>query len=106
MAHKKMNLRPKKKKKFRKFKILFYLIIIYVGFACTFYYSLKRHKTISNEEFINLLVTTGNPNILSKYKLTNIVNGTMKFIFKIDFHYSFSVFINLLIAVFHRLFLL
>ncbi len=85
MAIKKMNLKPKKKKKFRKIKLLFYLMIIYIGFACTFYYSLKKHKTISNEEFINLLVTTGNPNILNKYKLTSIVNGTMKLIFKIDF---------------------
>ncbi len=83
MAHKKMNLKPKKKK--RKFKILFYLIIIYIGFASTFYYSLKKHKTITNKEFINLLITTGNPNILNKYKLTTIVNGTMKLIFKVDF---------------------
>ena len=85
MAIKKMNLKPKKKKKFKKFKLFFYLMIIYIGFACTFYYSIKKHKTISNEEFINLLVTTGNPNILNKYKLTSIVNGTMKYIFKIDF---------------------
>ena len=83
MAHKKMNLKPKKKRK--KIKLLFYLLIIYIGFACTFYHSLKKHKTISNKEFINLLITTGNPNILKKYKLTSIVNGTMKIIFKIDF---------------------
>ncbi len=86
MAHKKMNLKnPKKKKKFTKIKILFYVTLIYVGFAYTFYYSLKTSKTISNEEFINLLVSTGNANILSKSKTTNLVNATMKFLFQIDF---------------------
>ena len=73
MAHKKMNLKsPKKKKKFKKIKILFYITLIYLGFSYTFYYSLKNNKTVSNEEFINLLVSTGNANILSKYKTTNI----------------------------------
>ena len=86
MAHKKMNLRStKKKKKFFKLKLLFYILLIYMGFAYTFYYSLNASKTVSNEEFINLLVSTGNANILSKYKTTDIVNATMKFILNIDF---------------------
>lgn len=81
-----MNLKsPKKKKRFTKIKICFYLSLIYIGFSYTFYYSLKGSKVISNEEFINLLVATGNANILSKNKTTNIVNATMKFIFQIDF---------------------
>ncbi len=86
MAHKKMNLKnTKKKKKFRKLKLGFYMLLIYLGFAYTFYYSLKKSPTISNEEFINLLVSTGNANILSKYKTSNLVNRTMNFIFHIDF---------------------
>lgn len=86
MAHKKMNLKkPNKKKRFKKIKLLFYLSCIYIAFAYTFYYSLNTKKVVSNEEFINLLVTTGNANILSEYKTTNIVNKTMNFIFDIDF---------------------
>ena len=86
MAHKKMKLKgTKKKKKFLKIKILIYLICIYMGFAYTFYYSFSSRKTVSNEEFINLLVSTGNANILSEYKTTNIINKTMNFIFDIDF---------------------
>ena len=57
MGHKKMNLKStKKKKKFSKVKLLFYLGCIYISFAYTFYYSLSSKKTISNEEFINLLI--------------------------------------------------
>ena len=86
MAHKKMNLKStKKKKKFLKIKLAFYIGLIYIGFSYTFYYSLKANPTVSNEEFINLLVSTGNANILNKYKTTNIVNATMKFLLNIDF---------------------
>ena len=67
MAHKKMKLKStKKKKKLSKLKILIYLICIYMGFAYTFYYSLSSKNTVSNEEFINLLVSTGNANILNE----------------------------------------
>ncbi|MCI6265453.1 MAG: stage II sporulation protein P [Erysipelotrichaceae bacterium] len=86
MAHKHMNLKnTKKRKRFLKIKFIFYILLIYVGFSYTFYYSLKTNKTVSNEEFINLLVSTGNANILSSYKATNLVNATMKFILNIDF---------------------
>lgn len=80
----KMNLKsPKKKSKF-KLKYLIYLTIIYIAFSYTFYYMVKDNNKISNEEFINILVTSGNANILSKYKTTNIVNSTMKFLLNID----------------------
>lgn len=82
---KKMNLKKKKFKHFKRVKIAFYIILMYIGFAYTFYYSLKSSETISNEEFINLLVTSGNANILNDYKISNVVNGTMKLMFKIDF---------------------
>ena len=39
---------------------------------------MKKSPKISNEEFVNLLVSTGNANILSQYKTTNLVNLTMK----------------------------
>ena len=84
MAHKHMNLKNPKPK-FRKIKIIFNLLIIYVSFSYTFYYSLKNTKKISNEEFINILVRTGNANILNKYKLPNLVNTTMKLLLNIDF---------------------
>jgi stage II sporulation protein P len=84
MAIKKMKLKSKKKKRI-KIKYLFYMLIIYLTFAYTFYYMIKDNNTISNEEFINILVTSGNANILSKYKTTNVVNSTMKFLFSIDF---------------------
>lgn len=82
----------KKKKRFGKVKMLFYVMVIYVSFAYTFYYSLSSNKIISNEEFINLLVSTGNANILGEYKITNVINKTMSFIFSIDFKEPVSLF--------------
>lgn len=85
MAKKKgMKLKKAKSKKKRKFKYIVCLMIIYISFSYTFYYMMRDNKTITNEEFINILVTSGNANILSKYKTTNIVNSTMKFLLNID----------------------
>ena len=67
-----------------KIKLILYLIIMYLGFAYTFYYSFKEKESISNEEFINLLVSTGNANILNEYKTTNVVNKTMNYLLNID----------------------
>ena len=86
MAHKHMKLKnPHAKRKFVKLRIFFYLFIIYLGFSYTFYYSFRNTKRISNEEFINILVRTGNANILNKYQLPNLVNTTMNLVFHIDF---------------------
>lgn len=83
MVRKKMNLKKRKRKRI-KLKLLFYLILVYLGFAYTFYYSFKEKESISNEEFINILVSTGNANILNECKTTNLVNKTMSFILNID----------------------
>lgn len=93
MASKRMKLKNnKKKKKFTKLKMIFYMGIIYISFAYTFYYSFNTREKVSNEEFINLLMSTGNANILQEYKMTNVVNSTMKFIFDIDFTKPTSLF--------------
>ncbi len=81
--NKTMNLKAKKKTS--KFKIIFYLIIVYLSFAYTFYYSIKSSNTITNKEFINLILSKGNANINNDYSLINIVNDTVNFLFNIDF---------------------
>lgn len=81
--NKTMNLKGKKKTS--KFKIIFYLIIVYLSFAYTFYYSIKSSNTITNKEFINLILSKGNANINNDYSLINIVNDTVNFLFNIDF---------------------
>lgn len=91
MATKRMNL-SKKKKKHIKLRFIIYSIIIYICFCYSFYYQLKNNKIVSNEEFINLLTSTGNANILNEYKFTSIVNSTMKFIFNIDFTNPITLF--------------
>ena len=81
--NKTMNLKAKKKTS--KFKIIFYLIIVYLSFSYTFYYSIKSSNTITNKEFINLILSKGNANINNDYSLINIVNDTVNFLFNIDF---------------------
>ena len=83
MALKRMKL--KKKRRFIRIKTLIYISFIYMGFIYSFYYSMSNKKTVSNEEFIRFLVSTGNANISKEYKVTDIVNKTMDFIFDIDF---------------------
>ena len=85
MTHKHMKLYNKKKKSFfSKAKLLLYILIIYIFFSYTFYFSFRNTKRISNEEFINFLVKTGNTNILEQYKLPNLVNSTIKLFLSID----------------------
>ena len=81
-----------KKKKKRKFKKIVFMIIIYLSFSYTFYYMVKDNKMVTNEEFINILVSSGNANILNKYKATSVINGTMKFFLNIDFTNPISIF--------------
>ena len=80
---KKMKLKNKKLKKY-KIKITIYLLIIYVSFSYTFYTFMKNNKKINNEEFINMLVNSGNANIINKYKMPTIINKTMIYLLKID----------------------
>jgi len=68
MAVKRMRLK-RKKKKFHKLKFIIYILIIYISFSYSFYQISKEKETVSNEEFINLLVSTGNANILNEYKM-------------------------------------
>lgn len=79
---KKMKLKSTTKKKIRKSFI--YIIIIYVVFSVTFYYSLKNSSQINNTKFINFLLEGGNSHLINDYKLVNIVNSSTKFLFNID----------------------
>ena len=90
MGLKRMHL--KKKNKFIRLRLLIYVLFIYVGFIYSFYYFMSNKKTISNEEFIRFLVSTGNANISREYKVTDIVNKTMDFVFDIDFTIPNSLF--------------
>ena len=81
---KKMHLKKKKKKRIKLMRLII-IGIIYISFSYTFYNMIKDNNKITNEEFINILVSSGNANILSKYKTTNIVNGTMKYLLNINF---------------------
>lgn len=78
----KMKLKNTSKKRIR--KSLFYLIIIYIIFSITFYYSLKNSTKIDNTKFINFLLEGGNSHLLTDHKIIDIMNTSTKFLFNID----------------------
>lgn len=78
----KMKLKNTGKKRIR--KTFFYLIIIYIIFSITFYYSLKNSTKIDNTKFINFLLNGGNSHMISDYKVIDIVNKSTDFLFNID----------------------
>ena len=88
MAHMKLKKIPKRKK----FKFIFLLIISYLVFAYTFYYSFRYNKITTNEEFIKFILNNGNANYLNNYKIPNIINKTMGYLLKIDFRHPETLF--------------
>lgn len=80
--HGKMKLKKPIKKRIK--KTFIYIVIIYLIFSITFYYSLKNSSAINNTEFINFLLKGGNSHLIGDYKLINIVNKSTKFLFNID----------------------
>ena len=77
-----MKLKKPIKKRIK--KTFIYIVIIYLIFSITFYYSLKNSSAINNTEFINFLLKGGNSHLIGDYKLVNIVNKSTKFLFNID----------------------
>lgn len=78
----KMKLKGIVRKKIRKSFI--YIVIVYVLFSVTFYYSLKNSNEINNTKFVNFLLKGGNSHLVGDYKLVNMVNASTKFLFHID----------------------
>jgi len=83
MILKKMKLKGPSKKGV--FKTSIYIVIIYLVFSITFYYSLRNSKNINNNMFINFLLEGGNSHLLGDYKLIDIVNTSTNYLFNIDF---------------------
>lgn len=77
-----MKLKNINKKKIR--KLFIYIVLIYVVFSITFYYSLKNSNEINNTKFIDFLLKGGNSHLIEDYKIVDIVNNTTKFLLGID----------------------
>lgn len=85
----KMKLKAVVRKKIRKSFI--YIVIVYVLFSVTFYYSLKNSNEINNTKFVNFLLKGGNSHLVGDYKLVNMVNASTKFLFHIDLRKPTSI---------------
>lgn len=77
--------KDKKKIKLPIKKSLFYIVLVYLIFALTFYYSLKNSNDVNNTKFINFLLNGGNSHIINDYKLTKVVGSTVNYFLNIDF---------------------
>ena len=75
-------------------KSFIYVILIYIVFSITFYYSLKNSNEINNTKFINFLLKGGNSHLIGDYKLINLVNYSTKVLFNIDFKNPSSILDN------------
>ena len=78
-----MKLKGSSKK--RVFKSIICLVIVYLLFSITFYYSLRNSNNVNNTKFINFLLEGGNSHLLEKHKLIDIVNSSTNYLFNIDF---------------------
>ena len=67
------------------FKSIICLVIIYLLFSITFYYSLRNSNNVNNTKFINFLLEGGNSHLLEEHKLIDIVNSSTNYLFNIDF---------------------
>ena len=70
MSHMKLKKIPKKKK----YKAIFLIIVIYVVFAYTFYYSFKSIGNNTNRAFITFLLNGSNSAIYEQEKIPTVVN--------------------------------
>ncbi len=74
----------KLKSRTKKRKIFIFLLLIYLVFGYTFYYSFRTNKRVMNEEFVSFLLNNGNSNIINEDKLPIIINKSLRYILKID----------------------
>ncbi len=77
-------MRLKKISKRKKIKISFLIMLLYITFAYTLYYSFKSTEEVTNEKYINYLLNNGSALNLYDYKLSKVINKTLMYILKID----------------------
>lgn len=88
MARMKLKKIPKRKK----FKFIFLLIIVYVIFGYTIYYSFRNNSRITNEEFINYILNNGNLYKIENRGITKVINKTLGYMLKIDITKPYTLF--------------
>lgn len=80
-----MKLKSSKKNKKKIFrKSIIYIILIYVVFSITFYYSLSNSNNVNNTKFINFLLSGGNSYMMTNYKIIDVVDYSTNLLFNID----------------------
>ena len=82
----------KLKKRKKGYKLIILIIITYLIFSYTFYYSFKNNRKLMNESFINFILSNENIDVTNEYKLPMIINGTLKYLLKIDITKPASLF--------------
>ena len=81
MGH--MRLKGKIKKISIKFIIM--LLLIYISFIYTIYFSFKSIGRETNEEFISFLLSDNDPGIINEKVIPKVINKSLNYLLKVDF---------------------
>ena len=81
-----------------KLKYSILLIVVYLVFTYTFYYSFKSIEKDTNEAFIKFLLQSGNANLLDENVIPRIINNSLNYLLKIDITKPTSLFNHTLIG--------
>lgn len=87
-----MRMKLKKIPKRKKFKFIFLLLIIYLVFGYTIYYSFRFNSRITNEKFINYILNNGNLYNIDNNKISNIIPKMVGYLLKIDITKPYTLF--------------
>ena len=88
MSHMKL----KKMSKRKKFKYIFLLLLVYLVFGYTIYYSFRNSSRVTNEEFIKFILNNGNIYDLEDKGIYKLLNKSLGFLLKIDITKPYTLF--------------
>ena len=80
----KFKAKKKSKRKVKKLKYLIYLIIIYLSYNISLYASVNKNLFINKDDFIKIILSESNHNILYNYNSSDIASSIINMVSKID----------------------
>ncbi len=85
-------MKLKRISKFKKIKYVFLILIVYIIFGYTVYYSFKNNSSITNEEFIKFVLNNGNVYDIDNKVIPKIINKTLYCFLRIDITKPYTLF--------------
>ncbi|MGI6330065.1 MAG: stage II sporulation protein P [Bacilli bacterium] len=83
--------KPKNYFSFKKIKYVFLILIVYLSYDYTYSYLISNNIKMTNEAFLQLLITEGNHHVLTGYRPKSLVNEIISNLYKIDINKPVSL---------------